>query len=179
MRARRPSLACTSVWHLMRPIEVSGTGYIYVWESNESANTKVWFDDLRVTHAGNFVAQATDYGVWVDVLREQKTEEQKYRFGHQGQFAEKDEETRWSHFELREYDPVIGRWTSRDPYRQYWSPYIGMGNNPVSGVDPDGGYSRFGGWWRSGFSNDIYFDSEIGEWDGNPLLLGQMELSTH
>jgi hypothetical protein len=27
-----------------------------------------------------------------------------------------------------------------DPYGQFDSPFVGMGNNPVSGVDPDGGY---------------------------------------
>jgi hypothetical protein len=31
-----------------------------------------------------------------------------------------------------------------------------VGNNPINQVDPDGGYSKFGAWWRSGFSNDIY-----------------------
>jgi hypothetical protein len=37
------------------------------------------------------------------------------------------------------YDPVIGRWIVPDPMRQYFSPYLAMGNNPVFGVDPDGG----------------------------------------
>jgi hypothetical protein len=36
------------------------------------------------------------------------------------------------------YDPKFGRWISRDPHKQFWSPYIGMGNNPISGFDPDG-----------------------------------------
>ena len=27
-----------------------------------------------------------------------------------------------------------------DPYKQYASPYLGMGNSPLNGVDPDGGY---------------------------------------
>jgi RHS repeat-associated protein len=63
----------------------------------------------------------------------------KYRYGYQGKYAEKDEETGWNHFELREYDPVIGRWTAVDPKGQYYSPYVGMGNDPVSGTDPDGG----------------------------------------
>jgi hypothetical protein len=36
------------------------------------------------------------------------------------------------------YDPGKGRWFAPDPARQYWSPYVGMGNNPVSLVDPDG-----------------------------------------
>lgn len=44
-----------------------------------------------------------------------------------------------SSFELRLWDSRIGRWLSPDPYRQYHSPYIGMGNNPIAKVDPDGG----------------------------------------
>ena len=85
------------------------------------------------------------------MIREQKTDDSFYRYGYQGQFSEKDEETGWNHFELREYNPIVGRWTSKDRYGQYWSPYSGMGNNPVSGIDPDGGYSKAGAWWRSGF----------------------------
>ena len=66
---------------------------------------------------------------------------EKYRFGYQGDFAEDDtEETGFNHFEARQYDPRIGRWMVVDPYRQFASPYIGMGNNPINGVDPDGAY---------------------------------------
>ena len=61
-----------------------------------------------------------------------------YRFGYQGQFAEKDQETGYNQFEARLYDARIGRWLTKDPAGQFWSPYVGMGNNPVSGVDPDG-----------------------------------------
>lgn len=61
-----------------------------------------------------------------------------YRYGYQGQFAEKDEETGWSSFEAREYDPVIGRWTARDPIKRFYSPYVGMGNNPITYGDLDG-----------------------------------------
>lgn len=42
-------------------------------------------------------------------------------------------------FELRLWDGRIGRWLSPDPYGQFHSPYIGMGNNPISRIDPDGG----------------------------------------
>jgi RHS repeat-associated protein len=62
-----------------------------------------------------------------------------YRFGYQGNFSEFDEETKLNSFLLRQYDAVIGRWTSTDPKNQYFSPYVGMGNNPVSRTDPDGG----------------------------------------
>lgn len=59
------------------------------------------------------------------------------RYGYQGQYAEKDE-SGYNHFEARDYDARIGRWLIPDPAGQYYSPYLGMGNNPVSGVDPDG-----------------------------------------
>ncbi|MFN7600718.1 MAG: hypothetical protein ACK5R0_04900, partial [Bacteroidota bacterium] len=62
-------------------IQVSQTGYLYIWVSNESENTEVWFDDLNVIHQKTLVAEATDYGVWGDVMRSQKWEdlEGKYR----------------------------------------------------------------------------------------------------
>ncbi|MBN2613153.1 MAG: hypothetical protein JXB00_16490 [Bacteroidales bacterium] len=64
--------------------------------------------------------------------------ESNYRFGYQGQFAEKDHETGYNQFEARLYDARIGRWMIPDPAGQYWSPYLGMGNNWVNGVEPDG-----------------------------------------
>jgi hypothetical protein len=36
---------------------------------------------------------------------------------------------------LGEYDPLIGRWTAIDPKRQHYSPYVGMGNNPINRVE--------------------------------------------
>lgn len=126
----------------------ANNGYVYVWVSNESENTKVWFDDLKVTHSQIIVTQATDYGVWGDVLREMKAATFTYRHGYQGKFAEKDLETGWNHFELRDYDPIVARWYSVDAYRQFWSSYLAMGNNAVNSVDPDGGYSWAGASWR-------------------------------
>ncbi len=42
-------------------------------------------------------------------------------------------------FQLRLWDGRIGRWLSPDPYGQYASPYLGMGNNPIGMIDRDGG----------------------------------------
>lgn len=42
-------------------------------------------------------------------------------------------------FQLRLYDARASRWPSIAPYRQYYSPYVGMGNNPMLRVDADGG----------------------------------------
>ncbi len=60
-----------------------------------------------------------------------------YRYAFQGQ--EKDNETGKEAFQLRLWDGRIGRWLTTDPYGQHASPYLGMGNNPVRLIDPDGG----------------------------------------
>jgi RHS repeat-associated protein len=59
------------------------------------------------------------------------------------QYSEKNDSTGWNEFELRMYDARFGRWLSVDPYGQYASPYVGMGNAPNMGVDPDGGLFSF------------------------------------
>ena len=60
-----------------------------------------------------------------------------YRYAYQGQ--EKDSETGKEAFELRLWDARIGRWLTTDPYGEFHSPYLGMGNNPLRIIDPDGG----------------------------------------
>ncbi|MCF2875149.1 MULTISPECIES: RHS repeat domain-containing protein [unclassified Tenacibaculum] len=64
---------------------------------------------------------------------------QPYRYAYQGEYAETDPETGKPAFQLRLYDPRINRWISPDPYGQYDSPYLAMGNKPHLLVDPDGG----------------------------------------
>jgi RHS repeat-associated protein len=63
------------------------------------------------------------------------------RHWYQGDYSELDPETGLQAFDLRMYSSRIGRWLSVDPYAQYWSPYLAMGNNPVSRIDPDGGFA--------------------------------------
>jgi len=77
-----------------------------------------------------------------------------YRYGYQGAFSEKDPETGLNAFQLRMYDSRINRWISPDPAGQYASPYMSMGNNWISQVDPDGAKA------------DDYFDKETGEYLG-------------
>ncbi len=65
-----------------------------------------------------------------------------YRYGYQGEYAEDEtgeDGIKANSFQLRLYNPRLGRWMSPDPYGQYHSPYLSMGNNPVSNIDPDGG----------------------------------------
>jgi RHS repeat-associated protein len=74
-----------------------------------------------------------------------------YRYAFQGQ--ELDKETGMEAFQLRLWDGRIGRWLSPDPYGQYASPYLGMGNNPIGMIDPNGGFAsgpdnEYNGYWN-------------------------------
>jgi len=85
----------------------------------------------------------TDYypGGFIMPGREYVAGEGQYRFAFQGQWAELDQETGYNSFELRLYDNRICRWMVPDPYGQYYSPYMAMGNNPIVMIDPNGGWA--------------------------------------
>ncbi|TXD83454.1 hypothetical protein ESY86_09525 [Subsaximicrobium wynnwilliamsii] len=82
---------------------------------------------------------------------------ERYRYGYQGEYAETDEETGKPAFQLRMYDPRINRWLTPDPKGQFHSPYLAMGNNWVSFVDPDGGECCGG----SGTDDDPFILDEV------------------
>lgn len=129
---------------LSHEVIIEKEGFIYVYVSNQSdQNMDVYFDDLKVTHKYSDIVAGGDFYPFGLAIEDRLITRENYRFGYQGQFAEKDEETGWNHFELREYDPIIGRWTTLDPKMQYHSPYLSMGNNPVNRTDPDGGFDEY------------------------------------
>ncbi|MEM9858664.1 MAG: RHS repeat-associated core domain-containing protein [Bacteroidota bacterium] len=124
--------------HLENEITIPEDGYLFVYLVNESlADVNVYFDDFTVMQTGVDIVKTAEYYPFGLVLDSWQKED--YRYGYQGQFAEQDEETGWSSFELRMYDPIIARWTSTDPYGQFYSPYLAMGNAPGM-IDPDGGF---------------------------------------
>lgn len=86
------------------------------------------------------ISQA-DYYPFGMLMPGRTTGANEYRFGYQGQFAEKDEETGYNQFEARLYDSRLGRWLTTDPAGQFSSPYLSVGNNPISRFDPDGRFS--------------------------------------
>jgi RHS repeat-associated protein len=111
----------------------------YVYElSDHLGNVRAVIAAVKV-NAKAEVLEYSDYYAIGGVAR--AGGELRYRHGYQGQYAEKDRETEWNSFELRMYDPLIGRWLSPDPYGQYHSPYLAMGNDWVNSVDPDGGWT--------------------------------------
>lgn len=125
--------------HLQNEVIIPQDGYLFAYLVNESSSdVNVYFDDFTISQVGVDILKTSEYYPFGLVL--ESWEKEGYRHGYQGQFAEHDEETGWSSFELRMYDPIIARWTSTDPYGQFYSPYLAMGNVPGS-VDPDGGLS--------------------------------------
>lgn len=124
---------------------------IYPWNP-DAGSIPVWFDDLSVAITPNSQGEGgylkpvqqslTDYYPHGGLIPGREyVAGSHYRYGYQGQYSEKDPETGFNSFELRMWDGRLGRWMSPDPYRQYFSPYLGMGNNPVSNIDPSGGYN--------------------------------------
>ena len=62
------------------------------------------------------------------------------KFKYQGQELDESLEYNMHEFMLRHYDATLGRFVTTDPYEQFASPYLAMGNNPVVSIDADGGY---------------------------------------
>jgi RHS repeat-associated protein len=132
--------------------------------STNGQNLKTEFIDPNEQELNKVVA-ATDYYPGGMVLPQRNYIQQDYRFGYQGQFAEKDKEAAYNAFELRLYDPRLMRWNSTDPYGQYWSPYMAMGNNPISFVDPDGGWGERRAARRAAKDNGgVFMKNSQGDW---------------
>ncbi len=119
-------------------IEQPGFIYIFVYNRSNSSNW-VYFDELLVTHVHSSVVAGADYYPFGLVMNGREITDEPYRWGYQGQYAQENDSTGWNEFQLRMYDARFGRWLSPDPYGQFASPYLGMGNAPNMGVDPDGG----------------------------------------
>ena len=116
------------------------SGFLYVYLSNENdQNVTVYFDDFQVSHVYSDLVYAADYYPYGLVMSGREVDKSPYRYGYQGEFSEKEKALGLNSFYLRDYDARIGRWMSMDPMDQYWSPYMGMGNNPILLIDPLGG----------------------------------------
>lgn len=139
-------------------IKAPKNGYVYIYVSNES-NIPVYFDELAIVHERGRLAEENHYypfGLKIATISSTKiaaTEEgdTKNNRQYQGEFNEFDDDLGWNDFALRSYDPQIGRWLQSDPYDEFSSGYVGMGNDPINSIDPTGGSS----WdWFKRLNND-------------------------
>lgn len=129
---------------LINSFTANQDGYLFVYLSNESTlNANVYFDDLVITHTSNdAVLQADDYypfGLPMEGSNSfLEAGVSKNRFLYQGKEWQTELGLNLYDFHARQFDPALGRWLATDPQDQYASPYLGMGNIPSYGVDPDG-----------------------------------------
>jgi RHS repeat-associated protein len=103
---------------------------LYLYEIKDHLGTV-----RAIVAATGAVQTATDYypfGMMIATIGS------PYRYQYQGQYSEGDVETGWNSFELRMYNPRLGKWVVPDPANQYFSPYESMGNNPINNFDPTG-----------------------------------------
>lgn len=119
-------------------VVASEPGYYYVYLSNSGqAWEEAYFDDFTLTLSQSYIIQTTDYYPYGMVARS---------FVRSGELATNElfqgkryeELAGWYDFHARQYDGVIGRFWSNDPANQFASGYVGMGNSPINGTDPDG-----------------------------------------
>ena len=127
-------------------VKAPKNGYAYVYVSNRS-DQSVYFVNFKVqVAAGNIIEENHYYAYGLKIAAISSVElgdgaegglQNNYQY--QGAYSELDADIGWNDFALRNYDAQIGRWVQQDPYQEYASPYVGMGNDPINNVDPDGG----------------------------------------
>ena len=129
---------------MLKEIPIYGANRLGVY--NKETGTSVYqltdhLGNVRAVIAKNgdaaIAVSKTDYYPFGMAMPNRSEGENTYRYAYQGQ--EKDPETGKEAFQLRLWDARIGRWLTIDPKREFASPYLGMGNNPVRLTDPDGG----------------------------------------
>ncbi|MCX2682135.1 hypothetical protein OOZ15_19470 [Galbibacter sp. EGI 63066] len=126
----------------------NGSGYDYVYQYKDHlGNVRLSYMDANnngsvttdeIVEESNyypFGLQHKGYGPGISSLGNDVAKKFKY----QGQELTKSLGYEMYEFELRHYDATIGRFITADPYEQFHSPYVAMGNNPVVSFDPDGG----------------------------------------
>ncbi|GGG59629.1 LamG-like jellyroll fold domain-containing protein [Hymenobacter glacieicola] len=114
----------------------------------------VLFDDVEVTQTGCMIVQEQHTYAFGSPLTglNYVIGNKRYRHGYQGQHTDHDEETGYEAFELRLYNSRIGRWMTIDPAGQFYSGYVGMGNNPLINIDPDGAFAGPGNPFKAIFT---------------------------
>lgn len=122
-------------------------GYAYIYLSNGSLEP-VYFDNFTVSQEKGRLIEENHYyahGLKIASISSKSLSSslnpKMVNYGFQGAFAEEVNEfdLNYNEFDLRTYDPQIGRWTTPDPYDEFASPYLGMGSDPTNNVDPSGG----------------------------------------
>lgn len=126
---------------------ITQPGYVYVFLSNDNVELggdpiETYWDDFSVEHIQSPVVQMQDYypfGLAYNSYLREDTRRDKFLF----QGKERIDTLGIYDFHARLYSGELGRFLSVDPKKQFASGYVGMGNSPLMGVDPDGQFWNF------------------------------------
>ncbi len=113
-------------------------GILFIYLSYDNENTiPVYFDDFTINHSESNLVQVNNYYPY-GMISTSWVRDQHLDSNAKYQGKEYDNKTGWYDFHARQYDAALGKWFNVDPKNQFASAYVGMGNNPVVYVDPDG-----------------------------------------
>ncbi|MDW7694030.1 DUF6443 domain-containing protein [Flammeovirgaceae bacterium SG7u.132] len=131
-------------WYKLSPLSevtVKQDGYVKVYVANES-KTKVWFDDLEITHKKGIIAQENHYypfGMNMAGIERQGIPD--HLFQYNGKEKQVEFGLHWADYGARFYDGQLGRFHSVDPKAEIYvdfGQYIYAANDPIRLVDKNG-----------------------------------------
>jgi RHS repeat-associated protein len=129
---------------LSHAIACDREGYIYIYLSNETEGSSVYFDDLTIRHTQNGIIQKNDpypFGLNIDALSASREYSIKNKWTFQGQELQDDFDLGWYAFKYRNHQPEIGRFFNVDPLAEeylYNSTYAFSENRVVDAVEVEG-----------------------------------------
>lgn len=133
-----------------RVINNSGTRRYEYYITDQLGNNRVFFADADNNGAPEILQNDDYYPFGLQINRGTISNSNKWLYGDKEYLD--DLNIFLSDFGARNYDSQIGRWNQIDPFNELYkfnSPYLFVGGNPISNIDPTGM-----AFWNSNYLNE-------------------------